>query len=98
MNKLTALIEAAKAASVLDHNEGAEWYEADYIECNGAFYRKNAKFIALANPATILELCALLETCEAALLEAEDFCSAKHVGFQNLDDALAAIKQWKEKT
>ena len=58
----------------------------------------NATFIALANPATILELCALLETCEAALLEAEDFCSAKHVGFQNLDDALAAIKQWKEKT
>ena len=85
MNTLTALIEAAKAA------------DFDGVQTQ-AVYEANERFEYLANPATILELCALLETCEAALLEAEDFCSAKHVGFQNLDDALAAIKQWKEKT
>ena len=55
----------------------------------------NGNFIALANPATILELCALLEKAEEAL----------HKLYHNLADtdaneqageALAAIKQWKE--
>ena len=102
MNKLTALIEAAKAATPGPWREGTPPPNGTTtvgtlqgLMTAHCFNGQDSNFIALANPATILELCALLETCEAALLEAEDFCSAKHVGFQNLDDALAAIKQWK---
>ena len=48
------------------------------------------------HPATILELCALLVQAEEALDECDNEFTKRGIGFQNLDDALAAIKQWKE--
>jgi hypothetical protein len=94
VNKLTTLIEAAKAASVLDHNENAGWYGVHAIENAGAYYRKNARFIAACDPATILELCALLEKAEEAL----QWHTAMTRPIARTDEILAAIKQWKEQT
>jgi hypothetical protein len=103
VNKLTALIEAAKAASVLDHNENAGWYGVHEIENAGAYYRKNARFIAACDPATILELCALLEKAEEALKKNFEFLETpvedrKVMPWTDTYDALAAIKQWKDQT
>ena len=100
-SKLTALIEAAKAA------------DFDGVQTQ-AVYEANERFEYIANPATILELCALLEKAEEALREwnlAADnseeteyddmasyvipmpiFCDAN----EKMEEALAAIKQWKE--
>lgn len=60
---------------------------------------RNADFIAFANPATILELCALLEKAEAVMYEQRER-AAKGLPTQwvAVDEALAAIKQWKEQT
>ena len=89
----------------------------------------NSTFIALANPATILELCALLEKAEGALIgvmsaaakvadkqhafdvandnfsdprpEGESLCQALIAATEadnTANEALAAIKQWKEQT
>lgn len=87
MNKLTALIEAAKAATPgpwvgkAAHAQGYGWVTAPNggtctfgkpVQILSGQYRKmgaDALFIALANPATILELCALLEKAGAALEE-----------------------------
>lgn len=119
MNKLTALVEAAKAATP------GPWFAGDFNDDSGdnsvtVYSTKpellfdgqssiwpdgmlkirvadtsegidpiaDATFIALANPATILELCALLEKAEAAMNSPS---GRKYV------EALAAIKQWKEK-
>jgi hypothetical protein len=96
VNKLTALVEAAKAASVTDHNENPRWYKYSDLIRDVIFYPKNARFIAACDPATILELCALLEKMEEVI--------AHHIKKRQLDDdhelcvALAAIKQWKEQT
>jgi hypothetical protein len=109
VNKLTALIEVAKAASVLDHNENAGWYGVHAIENAGAYYRKNARFIAECDPATILELCALLKKAEEALQSWANTINYQYTGsreamthLQECDgqgqEALAAIKQWKEGT
>jgi FtsZ-binding cell division protein ZapB len=63
---------------------------------------KNRTFIALANPATIIELCALLEKAKEALETCtEGDYSTGHVIHPSFDEAsvnqaLAAIKQWKE--
>ncbi len=89
MNKLTALVEAAKAAD----------YDGMQTE---AIFEANAYFEYLANPATILELCALLEKAEEAL----DGCLARlygelypnHPETLEVEDAITAIKQWKEQT
>ena len=77
MNKLTALIEAAK--DVLDTD-------------NICPYANAAEYNRLANPATILELCALLEKAEEAL-KLHDYGTR----YPQAIEALAAIKQWKEK-
>ena len=100
MNKLTALIEAAK--DVLDTD-------------NICPYANAAEYNRLANPATILELCALLEKAEGAakafktardqadqyghLVEASsDIADAYYLADRLNDEALSAIKQWKEGT
>jgi hypothetical protein len=114
MNKLTALIEAAKAASKDDW-----WKEITLVNALEPYTThysysayKDAKFIALANPATILELCALLEKAEEALEETTALCTnyesvEEPDGYQFTEapavikqgnEALAAIKQWKEQT
>ena len=123
MTKLTALIEAAKAATpgpweaAIDEGCQPDMQHGVFANCNdlwiAALYRSgvnqaddkseaaekevaaNATFTALANPATILELCTLLEKAEETI--------AHHIKNRQLDDghelcvALAAIKQWKEK-
>ena len=58
---IAELRKLAKAAEILDHNEGEGWYSADFIECHGAFFKKNAQFIAACNPATILQMLDLIE-------------------------------------
>ena len=76
------------------------WIDDACYDENGQ-RESNANFIALANPATILELCALLEKAEEAL----DGCLARlygelypnHPETLEVEEALAAIKQWKEK-
>jgi hypothetical protein len=87
MNKLTALIEAAKEA---------EYGKVDFR----------------IHPTFILELCALLEKCEKALEETTALCTNYEAveepdGYQFTEapavisqgnEALAAIKQWKEQT
>ena len=80
MNKLTALIEAAKGAKTAQDAYPHHDYRMHF------------------DGATILELCALLEKAEEALDECDNEFAKRGVGFQNLDDALAAIKQWKEGT
>ena len=79
MNKLTALIEAAKAS----------------IDAEGAHpkWLAEVEYKKLANPATILELCALLEKAEEAL-KLHDYGTR----YPQAIEALAAIKQWKEQT
>ena len=120
VNKLTTLIEAAKAATPgpweiqwyhcrasredLDgekvtsvgqvmwsvaKNIGPISHEHNHWAGDYVAEPEDAKFIALANPATILELCALLEKAEAAMNSPS---GRKYV------EALAAIKQWKEQT
>lgn len=81
MNKLTALIEAAK--DVLDTD-------------NICPYANAAEYNRLANPATILELCALLEKAEETLDKYRG--QVDRFGEHTSVEALAAIKQWKEKT
>lgn len=116
MNKLTALIEAANAATpgpwtcekfntnspTLYHNiKGNYSYKPAWVEPIHVCITKqdtewpDADFIALANPATILELCALLEKAEEALQACDD--ELVHGASYTISHALAAIKQWKEK-
>lgn len=90
MNKLTELIEVARAAAVLDHNEAEEWYSAELMEVY-AFFPKNARFIAACDPATILELCALLQQAEKAL-ETYSNRFENNIAYK----AITAIRQWKE--
>ncbi len=78
MNKLTALIEAAKLAK-----------KQQEIHPNHDYRLK-------LYPATILELCALLEKAEEALLS-EDVQTMEGLRCAISIEALAAIKQWKEK-
>ena len=107
MNRITALIVAAKAAT------SGPWHRADrtltvYTVCGpdglgiiNADSPRTADYVALANPATILELCALLEKAGDVL----DYQIGwgRHYGGQEgqaekAEEALAAIKQWKEQT
>ena len=85
MNKLTALIEAAKAALVPDTD--ADMCRKGYVPNMLAYYKK-------ADPATILELCTLLETAEEALDKYRG--QVDRFGEHTSVEALAAIKQWKE--
>ena len=93
MNKLTALIEAAKAATPGPWREGTPPPNGTTtvgtlqgLMTAHCFNGQDSNFIALANPATILELCALLEKAEAAMNSPS---GRKYV------ETLAAIKQWK---
>lgn len=123
-SKLTALIEAAKAATpgpwetqgldkagqAIVGNKDIELFTCWHHSVGSIEkeMRSNAEFIALANPATILELCALLEKAEKALkAQVEDkrdgpfFHEDEHPKgscLRNSEEALAAIKQWKEQT
>ena len=85
MNKLTALIEAAKAANAFCNKCG--YMGPDEPTHQGCDYM--AKRTAVVPADTILELCALLEKAEAAMNSPS---GRKYV------EALAAIKQWKERT
>ncbi len=113
MNRITALIEAAKAS----------------IDAEGAHpkWLAEVEYKKLANPATILELCALLDKAEDALeKERVSHITTGHTlgvkcqelylllmqaqsaleiisrttscNYAGVPEALAAIKQWKEKT
>ena len=62
-------------------------------EPNSKPLREN--FFTLASPATILELCALLEKAEEALLS-EDAQTNEGLRCAISIEALTAIKQWKE--
>lgn len=111
MNKLTALIEAAKAATPGRWKVGKKrvslmskkpMYSVEGPSCvsdweDWGFTKESAAFIALANPATILELCALLEKAEEALLS-EDAQTMNGLRCAISVEAIAAIKQWKEQT
>lgn len=120
MNKLTALSEAAKAATPGPWEQRSDGWTVRVVQPDtelergwriatthrGGPHRKeevsNATYIALANPTTILELCALLEQAEEAL----DGCLARlygelypnHPETLEVEEALAAIKQWKDQT
>ena len=126
MTKLTALIEAAKAATpgpweaAIDEGCQPDMQHGVFANCNdlwiAALYRSgvnqaddkseaaekevaaNATVIALANPATILELCALLEKAEGALKKIQEHSHGSSVNYAWCKEALAAIKQWKEVT
>ena len=103
MNKLEALLEAAKAATPgpWDFKSGGRFelhmpaMEFTCQMCDEQYYpwtpdrKEDWEWIALANPATILELCALLEKAEAAMNSPS---GRKYV------ETLAAIKQWKQGT
>jgi hypothetical protein len=54
--QLANLRELAKKANELDHNERPEWYHADNIQKQGAYYPKNARFIAAASPDVVIGL------------------------------------------
>jgi len=64
----------------------------------GIYPIADAAFIALANPATILELCALLEKAEGALEWHNEQDEEVRYNDSPTRQALAAIKQWKEQT
>jgi hypothetical protein len=87
--KVTELKAAAEAASVLDHNENAGWYTAEYIEFEGAYYPKNARFIALANPATILKLIAVVEAAQNLVGQEGDYLMNK---VRRLSDVLKELE------
>ena len=69
MTKTEELLKLTEAALVIDHNENADWYsETDMM--SRVHYKKNARFIAAANPATIkqlVELCRLQHEALKAL-------------------------------
>jgi hypothetical protein len=67
VTNLTELKKLAEAAAAIDHNEHAEWYTAECIESQGAYYPKNARFIAKANPQAILQMIAVMEQMAGAL-------------------------------
>jgi hypothetical protein len=67
--KIAVLKEAAEKAAVLDHNEYYGWYQPDYIESNGAYYPKNARFIALCSPSAIISLIDEREALKSELAE-----------------------------
>lgn len=74
MTRTEELMNLAEAAMVIDHNEHAEWYAAEYLERQGVYYPKNARFIAAAaNPETIKQLVALCRLQHAALMQMEDY-------------------------
>ena len=93
MNKLTALIEAAKAANAFCNKCG--YLGPDEPTHQGCDYM--AKRTAVVPADTILELCALLEKAEEALLS-EDAQTMEGLRCAISIEALAAIKQWKEQT
>lgn len=94
MATLTELKKLAEAASVLDHNEAATWYSADYIREEGAFYLKNARFIAAANPAKVLEMIRVMEILHReAKAVADDHHNPRYI---RLDEALAAYNKLSE--
>ena len=112
VNKLTALVEAAKTSMNTTHPDEVAWYASDTLVNKGVAYVEDSNFITLANPTTILELCALLEKAEEAM-EKFHACfdmltdgpddSDKALAMQWLEQGrdlrseyLAAIKQWKE--
>jgi len=87
---LVELKAAAEAATVLDHNETEGWYGADDIEAQGAYYPKNARFIALANPATILKVIAALEAAQNLVGQEGDYLVNKLI---RLSDALKELEK-----
>lgn len=90
MNKLTALIEAAKAANAFCNKCG--YLGPDEPTHQGCDYM--AKRTAVVPADTILELCALLEKAEEAL----EFTQFNYSNDKIIREAIAAIKQWKEQT
>ena len=53
---ITELKQIAEEAAILDHNESSKWYGVHEITEAGAYYPKNARFIAAATPDLILKL------------------------------------------
>jgi len=105
MTKLTALIEAANTATPGPWtwpNVGSSDFVIsgpDRLAIGHLDSPRTAKYIALANPTTILELCALLEKAEEALKCVKVYIPPSFANTHNgCNEALAAIKQWKEQT
>ena len=108
MTKLTALIEAAKAATPGKWKQGmSSHHTVSEREGTGDYriaefhHAADASFVDHANPAAILELCALLEKAEEALKfyaspDTEADWDQDHGS--TASEALAAIKQWKDQT
>ena len=104
MNKLTALIEAAKVANAFCIKCG--YMGPDEPTHQGCDYM--AKRTAVVPADTILELCALLEKAEEALAHINEYWCGNRNDLAMFDacnnavevseEPLAAIKQWKEQT
>ena len=89
-SKLTALIKAAKEVNVPRYLPERTQDEVDHLRQAWILYRD------LTNPATILELCALLEKAEATIETAlQDHKDGFGLAVKDTKQALAAIKQWK---
>ncbi len=96
MNKLTALIEAAKAANAFCNKCG--YMGPDEPTHQGCDYM--AKRTAVVPADTLLELCALLEKAEDVLTDTQKIMNMWPSSSLDIavTEALAAIKQWKEQT
>jgi hypothetical protein len=92
LDELKAL---ADAALVIDPIEVPGWYTAKTIEYEPAFYPKNARFIAAADPGTIKQLIELCEMQHEALAEAVK-CIAlySHPGVKLATEALATFEHF----
>jgi hypothetical protein len=97
MTRTEELLALAEAAMVLDHNEQEGWYEADFIKECGAYYPKNARFIAAANPETIRQLVELVRLQNAALEFAADFIPTSYcnIGDCMVCETIEAFNKWE---
>jgi hypothetical protein len=99
MTDTTRLRKLAESALKPDHNENPDWYSESYLIGNGNIgFPKNAKFIAAANPAAIIELLDTIDrlTKEAGVKhsyeEAAEFYAECGPGPDQLKSWIIAIK------
>lgn len=90
---LDELERLADTAAVLDHNEQDGWYEPIYIEEQGAYYPKNARFISACDPLTIKSLIALCRLQHEAIQEADSMLEDSGA-YIRLRKALAAYEEF----
>jgi hypothetical protein len=93
---LTTLKKLAEAALVIDHNECYGWYSAEHIETHGVYFPKNARFIAAANPKTILQMIEVMEQFAKAASGVHISYHDQYPAYTQLNEALAAYRKLKE--